>query len=65
MTAADALARAGDSQPVSETDGASGEGSPTDTLMNSVWLPVARASNQIHANQAGASRGHSGSFHAL
>ena len=25
---------------------------PTDTLVNSVWLPVARASNQIKANQA-------------
>ncbi len=26
---------------------------PTDTLMNAVWLPVARAANQINANQAG------------
>ena len=25
---------------------------PTDTLLNAVWLPVARAANQIHANQA-------------
>jgi eukaryotic-like serine/threonine-protein kinase len=26
--------------------------SPTDTIVNSVWLPTARAANQIHANQA-------------
>ena len=26
---------------------------PTDTLLNSVWLPVARATNQIRADQAG------------
>ena len=26
---------------------------PTDTLLNSVWLPVARATNQIRANQPG------------
>ena len=25
---------------------------PTDTMQNMVWLPVARAANQIHANQA-------------
>jgi tetratricopeptide (TPR) repeat protein len=26
--------------------------SPTNTIVNTVWLPIARAANQIHANQA-------------
>jgi serine/threonine protein kinase/tetratricopeptide (TPR) repeat protein len=46
------LARVGDASGSQKLiDGLSKE-FPTDTLVNSVWLPVARASNQIKANQA-------------
>ncbi len=47
------FARAGDaSRSQKLIDGLAKE-FPTDTLLNSVWLPVARASNQIRADQAG------------
>jgi serine/threonine protein kinase/tetratricopeptide (TPR) repeat protein len=52
MTAAYALARAGDASQSQKLMEQAAKGSPTDTLMNAVWIPVARASNQIHANQA-------------
>jgi serine/threonine protein kinase/tetratricopeptide (TPR) repeat protein len=46
------LARVGDASGSQKLmDGLAKEW-PTDTLLNSVWLPVARASNQIRANQA-------------
>ena len=48
VTAADVLARAGDASQITETDGTSWpKNSPTDTFVNAVWLPMARATNQI------------------
>jgi serine/threonine protein kinase/tetratricopeptide (TPR) repeat protein len=47
------FARAGDATGSQKLiDGLAGE-FPTDTMLNSVWLPLARATNQIRADQAG------------
>jgi predicted Zn-dependent protease len=51
--AADALARAGDTSRSQKLIEELAREFPTDTLLNSVWLPVARATNQIRADQAG------------
>jgi len=46
------LARVGDASGSQKLIDGLAKEFPTDTLVNSVWLPVARASNQIKANQA-------------
>ena len=46
------LARVGDASGSQKLMDGLAKEFPTDTLVNSVWLPVARASNQIKANQA-------------
>src|SRR4029077_5315767 len=51
--AADTLARAGDTIRSQKLIEQLAKEFPTDTLLNSVWLPVARATNQIRADQAG------------
>ena len=51
--AADTLARAGDTGRSQKLSEQLAKEFPTDTLLNSVWLPVARATNQIRADQAG------------
>ncbi len=51
--AADTLARAGDPIRSQKLIEQLAKEFPTDTLQNSVWLPVARATNLIRANQAG------------
>jgi eukaryotic-like serine/threonine-protein kinase len=51
--AADTLARAGDTKGSQKLIEQLAKEFPTDTLLNSVWLPVARATNQIRADQAG------------
>jgi eukaryotic-like serine/threonine-protein kinase len=51
--AAHALARAGDTSRSQKLIEELAKEFPTDTLQNSVWLPVARATNQIRADQAG------------
>jgi tetratricopeptide (TPR) repeat protein len=51
--AADVLARAGDASGSQKLIDALAKEFPADTLLNSVWLPVARATNQIRADQAG------------
>ena len=51
--AADALARAGDTARSQKLIADLAREFPTDTLLNSVWLPVAKASNQIRADQPG------------
>jgi len=51
--AVDALARAGDTSRSQKLIEELAREFPTDTLLNSVWLPVARATNQIRADQAG------------
>jgi len=51
--AVDALARAGDTSRSQKLIEELAREFPTDTLLNSVWLPVARATNQIRAGQAG------------
>jgi tetratricopeptide (TPR) repeat protein/predicted Ser/Thr protein kinase len=53
MAGAYTLARAGDATRSQKLiDGLTKE-FPTDTMWNAVWLPVARAANQIRADQAG------------
>ena len=52
-TAAGALARAGDSIRSQKIIDELARKYPTDTLLNSVWLPVTRASIQLQANQPG------------
>src|SRR5439155_23789988 len=51
--AVDALARAGDTSRSQKLIEELAREFPTDTLLNSVWLPLARATNQIRAGQAG------------
>jgi len=51
MTAAYVLARSGDASQSQKLMEQAAKESPTDTLVNAVWIPVARASNQIRANQ--------------
>jgi serine/threonine protein kinase/tetratricopeptide (TPR) repeat protein len=51
--AADTLARAGDTIRSQKLIEQLAKEFPADTLLNSVWLPVARATNQIRADQAG------------
>jgi len=51
--AADALARAGDTIRSQKLIADLAREFPTDTLLNSVWLPVARATIQIKADQPG------------
>jgi tetratricopeptide (TPR) repeat protein/predicted Ser/Thr protein kinase len=51
-TAAYVLARAGDASQSQKLMEQAAKESPTDTIVNAVWLPIARAANQIHANQA-------------
>ena len=53
VAAADALARAGDTSRSQKLIEELAREFPTDTLQNSVWLPVAKASNQIRADQPG------------
>jgi eukaryotic-like serine/threonine-protein kinase len=50
--AADVLARAGDASRSQKLMEDLAREAPADTMLNTVWLPVARAANQIHANQA-------------
>ncbi len=50
---ADALARAGDATRSQKLIEELAREFPTDTIQNSVWLPVAKATNQIRADQAG------------
>jgi eukaryotic-like serine/threonine-protein kinase len=52
VTAAYVLARAGDASQSQKLIEQAAKESPTDTIVNAVWLPIARAANQIHANQA-------------
>jgi eukaryotic-like serine/threonine-protein kinase len=52
VTAAYVLARAGDASQSQKLMEQGAKESPTDTIVNTVWLPIARAANQIHANQA-------------
>ena len=52
MNAADILARAGDTTGSQKLIDELAKEFPTDTMLNSVWLPVARATNQIKADQA-------------
>jgi hypothetical protein len=52
VNAADTLARAGDTAGSQKLIDELAKGFPTDTMLNSVWLPVARATNQIRADQA-------------
>jgi serine/threonine protein kinase/tetratricopeptide (TPR) repeat protein len=49
--AVDVLARAGDSSRSEKLVGELAKEFPGDTLLNQVWLPVARATNQIQGNQ--------------
>jgi len=51
--AARVLARAGDASGSQKLIDALAKEFPTDTLLNSVWLPIAKATNQIRADQAG------------
>ena len=51
--AAVTLARAGDASRSQKLIDQQAKEFPTDTLQNSVWLPVARATNLIRANQPG------------
>jgi serine/threonine protein kinase/tetratricopeptide (TPR) repeat protein len=51
--AAVTLARAGDASRSQKLIEQQAKEFPTDTLQNSVWLPVARATNLIRANQPG------------
>jgi serine/threonine protein kinase/tetratricopeptide (TPR) repeat protein len=53
MAAAVALARAGDVTRSNKLIEDLAREFPTDTLLSSVWLPVARATNQTRADQAG------------
>ncbi len=51
--AVDGLARAGDAGRSQKLIDELAKEFPTDTLLNAVWLPVARATNQIRADQPG------------
>ena len=53
MAAAVALARAGDSSRSQKLIAQLAKEFPADTMLNSVWLPVAKATNQIRADQPG------------
>ncbi len=53
VAAADALARAGDVSRSQKLIEELAREFPSDTLLNSVWLPIAKATNQIRANQPG------------
>ncbi len=53
VAVADALARAGDTVRSQKLIEELARQFPTDTLQNSVWLPVAKATNQIRADQPG------------
>ncbi len=53
VAAADALARAGDAGGSQKLIEELAREFPTDTMQNSVWLPVAKATNQIRAGQPG------------
>ena len=53
MAAAVALARAGDSSGSQKLIAQLAKEFPADTMLNSVWLPVAKATNQIRADQPG------------
>jgi serine/threonine protein kinase/tetratricopeptide (TPR) repeat protein len=53
VAAAMALARAGDTTRSNKLIEDLAREFPTDTLLSSVWLPVARATNQTRADQAG------------
>jgi serine/threonine protein kinase/tetratricopeptide (TPR) repeat protein len=53
VAAAMALARAGDTTRSNKLIEDLAREFPTDTLLGSVWLPVARATNQTRADQAG------------
>jgi predicted negative regulator of RcsB-dependent stress response len=52
MTAAYVLARAGDASQSQKLMEQAAKESPTDTLVNAVWIPITRASSQMRANQA-------------
>ena len=52
MFAAIILARAGDASQSQKLMEQAAKESPTDTMVNTIWIPTARAANQIHANQA-------------
>jgi tetratricopeptide (TPR) repeat protein len=52
MTAALVLARAGDSSQSQKLMEQVTKEPPTGTIVDAVWIPVTRAANQIHANQA-------------
>ena len=65
MFAALILARAGDASQSQKLMERVAKESPTDTIVNSVWLPIARAANQITRQSGRASRSHAGSGHAL
>ena len=52
VAAADVLARAGDASRSQKLIEELAREFPTDTMLNMVWLPVARATNQIRADQA-------------
>ncbi len=52
LGAADLFSRAGDAARSQKLIEELAREYPSDTLLNMVWIPVARASNQIHANQA-------------
>ncbi len=52
MTAALILARAGDASQSQKLMERAAKESPTDTMVNTIWIPTTRAANQIHANQA-------------
>ena len=51
--AVDGLARAGDASRSQKLIDELAKEFPTDTMLNAVWLPVARATNQIRADQPG------------
>jgi eukaryotic-like serine/threonine-protein kinase len=53
VAAAAALARAGDAARSQKMIAELAREFPTDTMQNSVWLPIAKATNQIRADQAG------------
>jgi serine/threonine protein kinase/tetratricopeptide (TPR) repeat protein len=52
MNAALLLARAGDAEGAEKTFGELAKESPNDTLLHSVWIPIARASIELRRNNA-------------
>ena len=52
MTSAYVLARAGDASQSQKLMEQAAKQSPTDTMVNAIWIPITKASNLIHANQA-------------